>query len=307
MSRISYKPEGCCAEGTGDCYYTEAALEKAMAKGQILEARASVCDENMSLSVDLGAMRGIIKKEDVAFTASGLPVKDIAAITRVGKSVCFTVTDITEIHGERVAVLSRRAAQEKCLYNFLFQARPGDVIPARVTHLEPFGAFVDIGCGVVSLLSIDCISVSRISHPRDRLYPGMFIKTVVKSIDKENFRISVSHRELLGTWEENAAMFKVGQTVSGTVRSIEDYGIFIELSPNLAGLAEYSDGISVGQSATVYIKNIIPEKMKVKLAVVDVFPAQKAVPSHEYFFSGDHLDYWRYSPAECTKVIETFF
>lgn len=52
-----------------------------------------------------------------------------------------------------------------------------------MTHLEHFGAFVDIGCGVVSLLSIDCISVSRITHPHDRFSVGDNIKAVIKSVD----------------------------------------------------------------------------------------------------------------------------
>ncbi|MGL0910084.1 hypothetical protein ACSTB0_13670, partial [Faecalibacterium wellingii] len=42
---------------------------------------------------------------------------------------------------------------------------------------------------------------------------------------------------LLGTWEENAAGFTVGETVVGIVRSVEEYGTFIEIAPNLAGLA----------------------------------------------------------------------
>ena len=90
-------------------------------------------------------------------------------------------------------------------------------------------------------------------------------------------RIFVSHRELLGTWEENAARFSAGQTAAGVIRSIESYGIFIELTPNLAGLAELQDSrtsgldLSPGRSATVYIKSIIPERMKIKLVLIDTY------------------------------------
>ena len=69
--------------------------------------------------------------------------------------------------------------------------------------MEPFGAFVDIGCGIVSLMSIDCISVSRILHPKDRFFVGMPIKAAVKSIDYDSGRIYMTHKELLGTWKEN--------------------------------------------------------------------------------------------------------
>ena len=64
----------------------------------------------------------------------------------------------------------------------------------------------------------------------------MDIKAVIKSV--ENGRISLSHKELLGTWEENAERFCAGETVSGIIRSVENYGAFVELTPNLAGLAE---------------------------------------------------------------------
>ena len=111
----------------------------------------------------------------------------------------------------------------------------GDVIPVRITHLEPFGAFADIGCGIVSLLPIDAISVSRIDHPKERFTVGMDIRAVVRMKDEN--RITLSHRELLGTWTENAERFRVGETVAGIVRSVESYGIFVELTPNLAGLA----------------------------------------------------------------------
>ena len=103
----------------------------------------------------------------------------------------------------------------------------GDVVDCRITHLEQFGAFADIACGIPSLLPIDMISVSRISHPKDRFTVGMDIKAIVKTTDGHH-RISLSHKELLGTWEENAALFKAGETVPGIVRSVERYGIFVE-------------------------------------------------------------------------------
>ena len=196
---------------------------------------------------------------------------------------------------------------------YLLRLSSGDIIDAKVTHLDAFGAFVDIGCGIVSLLCVDCLSVSRISHPRDRLSPGTYIRVVLKSIDRERRRFFVTQRELLGTWEENAALFEPGQTVSGIVRSVESYGIFIELTPNLAGLAELRDGLisedMVGKEATVYIKSIIPERMKIKLVLIDVFDKEKHTQPPKYFISESqkHIDRWKYSPSTCAKVIETVF
>ncbi|MDE6745124.1 MAG: 30S ribosomal protein S1, partial [Oscillospiraceae bacterium] len=109
------------------------------------------------------------------------------------------------------------------------------------------------------------------------------------------------------TWEENAARFNYGETGSGIIRSVEDYGIFVELAPNLAGLAEPKEGVSVGQNASVYIKALIPEKMKVKLIIVDVFSGAHIHRPPEYFITEGRLSYWKYSPDQSAKIIESRF
>ncbi len=313
-----YRPEGelMASAENREALASPAALERAMREGRILEAPATLCDGQMRLHVDLGCMRGEIQREEAVWCRRGEPLKDIAVISRVGKPVAFRVLRIEERCGEPVAILSRRAAGEECARRYLAHLTPGDIIRARVTHLENYGAFVDIGCGISSLLSIDCISVSRISHPRDRLYCGMSLFVVVKTVDPELQRIFVSLKELLGTWEENAARFEAGQTVVGRVRSIESYGIFVELTPNLAGLAELKSSAgdavraSVGDLAAVYIKSIIPERMKVKLVIIDSHPSPKPPEPPTYYIDTartQHIDYWEYSPACSTRLIETVF
>lgn len=314
----TYAPEGTLIkEGRNREYISSlSGLERAMNEGRILEATALLCDNSMRLHLDLYGTRGIIAKEDAVFCRRGEEVKDIALITRVGKPTCFKVVGFERVHGEQVAVLSRRAAQEECVRYYLSSLMAGDVIPARVTHLESFGAFVDIGCGVSSLLSVDSISVSRISHPSDRLTVGDSIYAVIRAIDREHDRFFVSMRELLGTWEENAALFEAGQTVSGIIRSVESYGVFVELTPNLAGLAELRDGTdgelsaAVGKSVAVYIKNIIPDRMKIKLVLIDTHGISAPRQPLNYFVDCEttvHIDRWKYSPDGASKLIETVF
>ncbi|MFR0768418.1 MAG: hypothetical protein ACLSHO_01295 [Dysosmobacter sp.] len=60
---------------------------------------------------------------------------------------------------------------------------------------------------------------------------GQKILAVVKVFDRENRRITLTHKELLGTWLENASRFSEGDTVQGTVRGVMDYGCFVELAP----------------------------------------------------------------------------
>ncbi len=283
------------------------ALREAMLKETVLEARAVKCDKDHNLHIALGCMEGVIPREEGAVGVAEGTVRDIALISRVGRPVQFTVTGIGRTpEGGYAAALSRRRAQEKCAEEYLSGLTPGDVINAVASHLENFAVFCDIGAGVTALLPIDGISVSRIPHPCARFVPGQQIRAVVKSRD-ELGRITLTHKELLGTWEENAARFTQGETVPGIIRSVESYGVFVELTPNLAGLAEYDEKYEPGTECAVYIKNMIPQRMKIKLIIVDVGARRAAPPPAEYFFTGRHMDRFRYSPEGCEKVIETVF
>lgn len=305
----NYRPEGRIIydRTLKNAAISSSALQEAMVRGSILEARALLCDNEHNLHVDLGCMRGIIPRDECAIGIKEGAVRDIAIISRVNKPVCFKVLEIEKsVGGIPFAVLSRRLAQEECAAEYIASLRCGDVIDAVVTHLESFGAFCDIGCGISALLPIDGISVSRIPHPAARLGVNRDIRAVVKSIDASG-RVTLSTKELFGTWTENAAMFSVGETVPGIVRSVESYGIFVELAPNLAGLAELTEGIEEGQHCSVFIKNIIPEKMKVKLIIVDSFNAAYTESDVKYFFAGSHMDRFEYSPPDCIKKIESVF
>ena len=307
-----YKPEGLLIRNLKNYEYTSSleGLYKALEEGVILEAPAVLCDHNLNLHVELCGKEGIIPKNEVCLTKDGEELKDIAILTRVGKTVCFKVVGFEKNDkGQLCPILSRKAAQEECLENYIKNLIPGDIIPARVTHIENFGAFVDIGCGIISLLSIDSISVSRISHPEQRVGLSETVYTVVKSID-ERGRVYVSMRELLGNWEENTERFSEGQTVRGIIRSVESYGVFVELTPNLAGLAEYRSDAIVGRCAAVYIKSLIPEKMKIKLIIIDTGEEPKTKMPIEYFVDLNkvtHIDSWVYSPKKSKKKIESIF
>ena len=283
---------------------TPAALSDAMRDGKILEARSIICDNEHNLIVDLKCMRGIIPREEGALGIREGTVRDIAIISRVNKPVCFIITDfIRDAFGRITAVLSRRKAQERCMAEYIAGLTCGDVIPVRITHLEPFGAFADIGCGIVSLLPIDAISVSRIDHPKERFTVGMDIRAVVRMKDEN--RITLSHRELLGTWQENAARFRAGQTVTGVVRTVTDYGAFIALTPNLCGLAETDGRLRPGQAVCVFIRAILPETLRIKLTVLhplEALPPQALV----YTRTEGHLDLWRYGTPDRAKAVTIF-
>lgn len=304
-----FMPEGCLINTKENqaVFQSRAGLRDACFSKKILEARAIMCDKDHNLHVDLGVMKGIIPRDEGAVGISDGSVRDIAIISRVNKPVCFRITEFQEDDtGHTIAMLSRKQVQQDCINEYISTLSAGDIIDAKVTHMESFGVFADIGSGISALMPIDSISVSRIPHPSVRFSPGDDIKAVVKQRDREN-RITLSFKELLGTWEQNAESFSPGETVPGIVRSVEKYGIFVELKPNLAGLAEYIPDVKPGQHASVYIKSLIPERMKIKLIIVDSFDAEYPKNDIEYFVKEGHIDRWIYSPEKCEKVIETEF
>ena len=277
----------------------------AMQDGSILEATAIRCDAQHNLIVALEGMTGIMPREECALGIDTGQTREIAILSRVGKPVCFQVQRIEQ----QTAYLSRRSAQQQALRHLMTRHRPGDIIDVRVTHLEPFGAFVDAGCGIVSLIGIENLSVSRIFHPSDRVRIGQKLKAVISSLDPDTGRICLTHRELLGTWEENAAQFTPGETVCGIVRSVEDYGVFVELTPNLSGLAEQRFPITPGETVSCYIKSILPERMKIKLNLIDhINQSPASPPPLTYFIESRHLSRWQYSPSSCTtRLVQTEF
>ncbi len=280
---------------------THEGLLQAMEQSTVLESLVTLCDEARDLYVRLGPFRGRIPREE----AAAGPTREIAILSRVGKPVCFTVIGR---EGDTF-VLSRRQAQQAAQCHFSKELRPGDVIRAAVTHLEQFGAFVDMGRGLISMIGVDTIAVSRITHTADRFVPGQQVYAVVSRVEPGG-RICLTHRELLGTWEENAACLHAGSAVRGIIRGVEPYGVFVELAPNLSGLAEPCPGAAVGMEAAVYIRSIIPERMKIKLTILDLLTGERRrlIRPEDYRITGGHLSRWQYQPDRCSRhCVETVF
>lgn len=182
-----------------------------IAAGEVLQSTALAFDTNRRLRFELCGHHAYMPFEECLDTAPGETVKEIAVLTRVGRPTCFVVQGTTQDEsGETVYLLSRAAAQRACREQYLDQLENGSVIPCTVTHIENFGAFCDVGCGISALLPIDCLSVSRIASPADRVTVGQQLLCAIKNRDEQD-RIVLTLRELLGTWSENAACFAAGE------------------------------------------------------------------------------------------------
>ena len=299
-----YLPEGLSAPPL----YTLEMLRRAVSDDTVLEGTVQRCDGDLNLYLQLGSISAKIPREEVTAPWISGADREIAVLSRVGKQVCFAVESLSaDAKGAPTALLSRRKVQEQAMEEMRRSLKPGAVVVGKVVRMEPFGAFVDIGRGIVALLPTEYISAARIRHPNERFRVGQKILAVVKIFDRENRRITLTHKELLGTWLENAAAFAAGETVVGLVRSVEPYGVFVELAPNLAGLAEAAPGLDCGQLVSVYIKSIIPEKMKIKLVVLHAMRDETFAFPLEYRLHAGHIGRWIYSVPGAARVIETIF
>ena len=284
-----YSPEGLFALPPGI-----EELRRGISTGEIFRAMCVKCDEHHDLHLDLGPVRGRIPREEAQLGLTEGKVREISILSRVGKPVCFQVLDFDR---NGTAILSRRAAQLEARSYFLSTTRPGDILPAMVQSAADFGVFCDIGCGYTALMRIDRCCISRLRSTKELYRPGQMIYAVIHSLDDSEGLVNLTGRELLGTWEENAAEFRQGQTVTGTVRSIMPYGVFVELTPNLSGLAEPSVHVEIGQRVSVHIRAIVPGSHKIKLNILEPLPDTAPVAQPVYRLKGGHIDRWEYFPG----------
>ena len=283
--------------------HTLTELRTAMENRTVLEGTVQRCDAALNLYIQLGGITAVMPRDEVTAPWISGAGREIAVLSRVGKTICFTVEAVTaDAKGAPQVLLSRRNAQEQTMEDLRHKLRPGSVVAGRVVRMEPFGAFVDIGRGIVTLLPTEYISVARIRHPNQRFRSGQKILAAVKSFDRETRRITLTHRELLGTWLENASRFSVGDTVRGTVRGVMDYGCFVELTPNLSGLTDRREDLREGDAVSVTLRSIRPERMKIKLQVIEPLPEPTAPEPLSYQITDGVLERWVYSPANYTGI-----
>ena len=267
MKMQPFIPEGW-NHGTNEL--TNDTIYNIIDKGQILQGIVNSCDKDYNLHVNLGnGLNGIMPRKEIeAINANeqGIPRESLCT----GKVNKFVQFRIKEMQNNGDVIISRRDVQNDALNWVKNDLQIGQKICGIVKNIKPYGAFIEIGGGVVGLAHIEDLSIARIKSPDERVKIGQKLDVMVKSIDRNEGKVILSYKEVLGTWEENIKNFKEKTQVQGIVRETEKNknGIFIELTPNLVGMAEYIDGLEYGQNVNVYIKKIIPEKKKIKLIVV---------------------------------------
>jgi len=157
--------------------------------------------------------------------------------------------------------------------------QPGDKVIGKVTRCMKFGVFVELAPGIEGLVHISEMSyVKRIINPEDVVTQGETVSVLVKELDVQGHRISLSIRDTEGDpWLEVTDKFRVGQVVKGTLEKKETFGYFVSLTPGITGLlpkSKFSEAekpglieqLNVGDSFSVTVAEIHPGDRKILLA-----------------------------------------
>lgn len=168
----------------------------------------------------------------------------------------------------------------------------GDVIDGKIARLTNFGAFVDIG-GVDGLVHVSELSHEHVEKPEDAVSIGDEVKVKVKSVDKENERISLSIKDTLPSpFESIKGQFNEGDTIEGTVVRLVNFGAFVEISAGVQGLVHISEishkhigtpseVLEPGQAVSVKILGINVDEERISLSIKATLPAEDVIESDE--------------------------
>jgi small subunit ribosomal protein S1 len=154
----------------------------------------------------------------------------------------MTPVQVLQVEPERKRlVFSGRAAARVRHAECLESLQVGQVVEGIVKNLVPFGAFVDVG-GADGLIHISEVDWPHIDHPQEILKTGDRVQVLVKEVNRERERISLSRKALLPSpWQQFANEHKVDELIEGVVTNVQDYGAFIQLGDNIAGLLHVSE------------------------------------------------------------------
>lgn len=187
--------------------------------------------------VDLDGIDGLLHVTDMSWGRVTHPNQ----VVRVGEELLVMVLDIDREKGRISLGLKQTTANP---WDNIEQRYPiGACVKGKVVNLVPYGAFVELENGVEGLIHVTEMSwTKKISKPSDILKISQEIEAVVLGIQKEEQKIALGLRQLEDNpWDQIAIKYPVGITVHGVVRSLTNYGAFVEIEPGVHGMVHISD------------------------------------------------------------------
>ena len=247
-------------------------LQKDFEEGKAIEGTVTSSVRG-GLLVDVGT-RGFLP----ASLISNRYVSDLKPY--IGKTMKLKITEIDP--NKNRLILSHKdlveEEREEAFDKVASQLVVGDVIEGKVSRLTNFGAFIDVG-GVDGLVHISEISYKHVDKPSDVLKAGQDVKVKVIGIDDDRHRISLSIKQTEPSpFEQATADLNEGDVFEGEVKSLTNFGAFVEVADGIQGLVhvseisnkhvdEPSDVLKVGQTVKVKVLNIDPSDRRISLSI----------------------------------------
>lgn len=195
----------------------------------------------------------------------------------INTRLTFMISEYAE-NGRNI-VVSRRALLEEEQQRLKEEAQAGIsegmTVVGTVISLQDYGAFIDIG-GLEGLLPISEVGWSRVKDIRDVLSVGQQLKVVVKSIDKEKDRISLSIKDTLADpWEQVLDKFPEGSFHTGTVARLDTFGAFVTLSNGVDGLLHIS---KLGSGKRInHPREVVKEEEQIEVKIESIDRANRRI------------------------------
>lgn len=248
----------------------EKTLQEIKDSQQVLDMYIENIDESLNMIGKVGKdIKAIIPRDEASSVVGddGL-VEEKFILNKKGKVIPVCIKEILKNEDGFELIMSKRILELKVrrwMYKYL---KTGMKLKGVVVGLKDYAAFVDVGGGVTGILKLHDMSDSMLNNASDMFKVGQRIDVVVKKYDRDTGRIELSYKELLGTFEDNIKKFKEGDIVEGIVRNSIKTGVFVEIAPNVLGIADHVNGIEYGQKVLVSIRRINLERKKVKLIII---------------------------------------
>ena len=187
--------------------------------------------------LDLGGIDGLLHITDMAWKR----VKDPSEIVSIGDEIDVKILKFDR-ERNRVSLGLKQMGDDP--WTDLTRRYPeSSRLKGKVTNLADYGCFVELEEGVEGLVHVSEMDwTNKNVHPSKLVHLGQEVDVVILDIDEERRRISLGMKQCQANpWDEFAAMHNKGDRVSGVIKSITDFGIFIGLDGGIDGLIHLSD------------------------------------------------------------------
>lgn len=254
---------------------------KTVSPGDILEGRVTRLMPYGAFVELVAGVEGMVHISEISWSRVEKPEDAVS----VNETVKVKLLDIREPEDEkqqtRISLSIKQALQDPW-QNITEKFKPGDKTEGKVTRCADFGAFVEIAQGVEGLVHISEMSYKkRVLKAQDVVSPGDTAAVMIKSVDPENRRISLSMKDAEGDpWINIEQRYQPGQQVTATIEKKESFGYFVALEPGVVGLLPVSkinsspdasriEKMKADDPISVKIESVNPAERKISLAVAD--------------------------------------